>query len=218
MERRTRFNVNSNPPPNLSGVVGELGKAFRKKGGAVSNRSQLKGLFDRAHGDYERAGVADEAMRFLLNEGVLVSHGGRTYMDKARARAVVRAVEKGDSLAELKERKDMGAYVRRLRASFRKRPAKPASVAAVAPPRTTLLRPVAADKERTMTANLPTRAQLENMASDDLRGHREALAALVAEIDDILARREERARELEEQLAALDAQRAELEEKLSALK
>lgn len=72
-ERETDFNTMSaaRQPPNLKRIFKELSKAQRRYG-KINDRDHLRGLAQKADKEYSRRGFADNFVRFLLNEKVLL--------------------------------------------------------------------------------------------------------------------------------------------------
>ncbi len=98
LERATRYNTKSLPPPNLKKIVTTLQKQARKFDGTLPNSGNIvRGLLKKADKDeYDRRGRADDGYRFLRNHGILLldEAAGRYYIDEQQAHAILLACEK----------------------------------------------------------------------------------------------------------------------------
>ena len=80
------------PPPALKQIITLLRKQARKLGGSIPSGGHIvRGLIQKTDKDaYQGRGPADDAYRFLRNQGILVEdeEEGRFYIDEDQAEAV----------------------------------------------------------------------------------------------------------------------------------
>lgn len=97
LDRATRYNTMSLPPPGLKQIVAVLRRQARKFGGTLpTDGNTIRGLFTKADKEYEQRGRADDTFRFLRNHGILVEDVSlnRFYIDPDQAEKVLDACER----------------------------------------------------------------------------------------------------------------------------
>lgn len=91
--RMTRYFL-TRPPKDFGNILAELERGLRRTS-CYHTRDEVRSRIGRVNKTCQKRPEADDIVRFLVNEGILLVLGRTHYFDRERARAAMNFVEKG---------------------------------------------------------------------------------------------------------------------------